>query len=925
MEQGPPTPGGGLAAVLAQGATIGGGRAELLKKGLNEGLAFYKEYNESRLKLAFASFDEDMRKALYEIFFLLHVNDPSLENLSYTATRKDNSTGVPRYKEVQEYTNLYVENAPCGIKGIANLSSVFRKDMEDYLQSTFGKGLGRSGGGESSIVCLQSIGSIGTIGHKSGTSDLDLQVIHQLYSYPDDLISWSDEKFRGLLEQEHSMWIRMLGRKNKLGAADLKKPAIRQQLSNQATVSLTKSFPILYKSLIGGNGDYNADLKKEGGGALRTQLLQELMSLVKRGTRISEAENIQKREALFKTRLQLIQKYIEDKFPKAEIYMFGMSLDMYRAGKYTSSLEFKESSGSAYELILNYETLMPGIQFTPVIPAHFVFPTAVNNDPSLYQRLTDYIDFQAVDFYDTVAPMMIDMGHTPNLDTSYVAKHMTAAYWEAFKASSGNLPKATLNLLRFEMLIEKKFHQTIIQIIKDPKDLNTMVSPRPMKQADADLQMKSEIGGAPNWAVVAIEFDAPQLLQDPWWLRYKALKIGFGEDNGVAGLDSSQRNEISRIIDLAFALHVRISDVFTKPGDNRAFDTHREQVLLRMLETAFPPGTKKRTFIEHIFAGEVQAVTQFENELRANFRWCLERIQKKIGGMGVENQIRKNQEVQLWHQYYLEFFEPKSNVVQKTIMHGLKFPRGRLQIGYKKGDGWFFRSLQKQSGVGKRFDTFGILDHLPEEVTLIEGSGFLHGLSTCIVNGYYGILNRGSLKESRTALEFDAKHMDLGNDLDNAKAFISPDFIERMLERILEFFPYEYHHYLDYIRVDRKLDKVYLFLNLWHFGRLSILYRDNLNTWYCDEIDHPQLHKKGNELSRDAKKLFSSPELHESFDRFMVTQKLFVDEVDLKVWVNPNSVDSKHSPFQSEVKERELGEDFRNQILKTHPKLNRAG
>ena len=299
--------------------------------------------------------------------------------------------------------------------------------MEDYIQSTFGKGLGRSGGGESSIVCLQSIGSIGTIGHKSGTSDLDLQVIHQLYSYPDDLISWSDEKFRGLLEQEHSMWIRMLGRKNKLGAADLKKPAIRQQLSNQATVSLTKSFPILYKSLIGGNGDYNADLKKEGGGALPTELLQELMSLVKRGTRISEAENIQKREALFKTRLQLIQKYIEDKFPKAEIYMFGMSLDMYRAGKYTSSLEFKESSGSAYELILNYETLMPGIQFTPVIPAHFVFPTAVNNDPSLYQRLTDYIDFQAVDFYDTVAPMMIDMGHTPNLDTSYVAKHMTAA------------------------------------------------------------------------------------------------------------------------------------------------------------------------------------------------------------------------------------------------------------------------------------------------------------------------------------------------------------------------------------------------------------------------------------------------------------------------------------------------------------------
>ena len=88
-------------------------------------------------------------------------------------------------------------------------------------------------------------------------------------------------------------------------------------------------------------------------------------------------------------RLALIQKYIEDKFPKAEIYMFGMSLDMYRAGRYMSSLDFKESSGSAYELILNYETLMPGIQFTPGVPAHFCFPTAVNNDRQSRRILMD--------------------------------------------------------------------------------------------------------------------------------------------------------------------------------------------------------------------------------------------------------------------------------------------------------------------------------------------------------------------------------------------------------------------------------------------------------------------------------------------------------------------------------------------------------
>ena len=131
-----------------------------------------------------------------------------------------------------------------------------------------------------------------------------------------------------------------------------------------------------------------------------------------------------------------------------------------------------------------------------------------------------------------------------------------------------------------------------------------------------------------------------------------------------------------------------------------------------------------------------------------------------------------------------------------------------------------------------------------------------------------------------------------------------------------------------WLRVDPAYKRAFFLVvgvNLLAFGRLSILYRDNLNTWYCDEIDHPELHKQADALSQNADKLLSAPELNETFDRFMVNQKLFVDEVDLKAWVNPNSVDSKHSPFQSELKEKELGESFREYILKTHPKINRAG
>ena len=919
-------PGQGLSAILRQGVTIQQDRAASLRKGVDDGLSFFNQYNDGRLKLAFDCFDEDMRNALFEVIFLLHVNDPRLATVEYTATRKDNSKGVPRYVESREHADLYLEGAPCGVKGIEMLSPVFRESFRQYVEKTFG--MGAAGGpskGDRAIVCLQSIGSIGTIGHKSGTSDLDLQVIYDLFPYQEEFHAWSDEEFRGMLEREQGWWVGRLGREKKLTRVQAQQPAVRQELSTRAARQIARSYPLLHKYLIGARADYGADLAGADGPALRPRLVKELITLVKRHLRLSQAASMRAGEALLKERIGQIQEYINDKFPQAEIYMFAMSLDMYRAGRYTSSLEFKESSGSAYELILNYETLMPGIQFSPTIPSHFLFPEAINNNADLYRSLTQFIEFQAMDIYQDVSPLLVDLGNTPDLNSHYLAQHMPAAYWEAFKASSGNLPKATLNLLRFEMLLEEEYRHTIIKFIKEPRAINEMISSRPREPQQERAALVREETGMPNWVLTELELDYPALQQDPWWLRYKALKVAFGEAGGVTGMKESQRDQISKIVDLAFALHVRISDVFTKPGDRHSFDAHREQVLVRFLDYAFPAGTGKRKQLEHIFSGEVQAVSQFETELREHFRGSLERTQSKIAQLGVENPRKKSQEVKLWHEYYLEYFEPKPNVVQKTIMHHLKFPRGRLQIGYEIDRGWFFRSLQKASQVGKRFDTFGVLDHLPEEVTLIKDTHFMFGLATCIVNGYYGILNRGTLRETRTALEFDRKHMDLGNRLDNEKAFISPDYIERMLERILKFFPYEYHHYLDFIRVDRKVQRIYVFLNLWRFGRLSFLYRDNLNTWYCDEFDHPDLHKQGQELCKDLDGLLSAPTLHESLDRFLVSQRLFVDEVELKTWVNPNSVESRHSALEPIIKERELADVFAQKILSIHPKLSRAG
>jgi hypothetical protein len=368
---------------------------------------------------------------------------------------------------------------------------------------------------------------------------------------------------------------------------------------------------------------------------------------------------------------------------------------------------------------------------------------------------------------------------------------------------------------------------------------------------------------------------------------------------------------------MAFALHVRISDVFTKPGDTRPFASHREQVLIEFLKRAFPPISEKRKFLEHLFIGEVRSVNQFEQEMRELFKSCLNRVNQKIAAFNIQGQGNQR-EFEIWYHYYQSNFEPAPNVIPKTILNHLKVARGRLQIGYKVGEGWFFRSFQRESKVGKRFDTFGHLDHLPEDVMLRERSAFLSGLADCVLNGYYGVLNQGTLKETRTVIEFDAKYMDLGNRTDNTLAYVRPDNVHRVLTQIIEFFPYRTYHYMDCVQKKREVVEVMLFLNLCHFGRLSALYRDNLLTWYCDEWEHPDLYARAHNLRASLKSEIMAKPIHITLAKFFKAKEINPTQVQLRAWVNPNSVDTAHSAQQVQIKEREISEEFLRVVKHVH-------
>ncbi|PCI30039.1 MAG: hypothetical protein COB67_02915 [SAR324 cluster bacterium] len=893
--------------IFRQGIELNSNLLTRLRTEAQDGATFFREYNESRIKLAFDAFDLPMRYALFEIIFLLNINDKRFKSWSFTKFQDGNRGEQNEGEEL--IADIYVEGGPFGVKGIEQVSQIFHKEFNLYCQKTFGESPLPVNDPNPPIDGIYSIGSIGTIGHKPITSDLDLEVQYDLTPFLFEAGKWDDSLLTNALKTERNYLIERYLQKRGLPTTEKLKPEQRKKISAFFTQHIAKNYPCLFHQLISKKHDFVRDIEQEKEGKVRNKLIQEVIKLMKRNLELTSSAAIKEQENLLKQRITKVQDYVQRKFPEAEVYLFPFSVSDFRRGYFGSTLESKESSGGAYELILNYDTLMPGIFFTSSIPIHFLIPPEINNNLQQCEKLIDYLRFQLLDFYGPYCHQLTHQGHTPNLDINYVAKHYTAVYWEAFKASSGNLPKATLNLLRYEMLLEGQVGKTIIQLIKEPYLLDEFVTNQNGATEDEAGENFSPA------SLLQLEEEFPLLHRDPWWLRYKALKIAYSIPGLIAELPADQTVNISDLLDVSFALHVRVSDVFRTPGDSRKFDSHREQVLIKFLAVAFPEFSARRNQLHAIFIGDVQTVNEYEVNLRTIFQNSVERIHQKIAKLKLQGDETSSKEFEIWFHYYLKSFKPMPNVVQRSILNHLQTPRGRLQIGFKGVDGWFFRSLQKGSSAGKRFQS-DILSMLPNETLLLEKTGFLQGLVYCVINGYYGIFNKGRLDETKTIVEFDRRFSHLENDVDNNYAYVRPDQIDRIMTKILAVMKPLKVSYLDCIRTERKIQDVMIFLNLLKFGELAILYRDNLNTIFVDRLEVPGFDQQVKEFINSAEAMFRVRILHQVLKLFFKDKEIDPAQVNLTTWVNLNSVESSQSMTKNKEREQDLAEKFKKIILK---------
>ncbi|MCP4753720.1 MAG: hypothetical protein GY866_22780 [Proteobacteria bacterium] len=898
---------------------------KLIGDAVSDGARFFNEYNENRLKLAISTFTEDMKKALFEIVFFLHVNDPKFEQHEYEATIVEDEDGVLKEKRRKAKATLYIESAPAGVMGIDALSGTFRGEFAEFVKNELNAEIPPVSG-NAPICSVSSVGSIGTIGYKKSASDLDLQIQYELDPFIFDSEQISDFHMNKYANRLIEYFTRRFMVRNKLSPKELKDKKRLAEIRSSGKKNFQRRFPLVYSAVV----QKSIKLFKQLMVDTRTHkaFMHELMDMNKMYAKLINRPDRQWREKLLKKKIANIQAYVQKKYPNAEVYLFAYSAEDFRNGFHGTTLESKEASGSAYELILNYEILLPGVQFLPVVPAHFLVPPAYNANRKIYQRLLDYVRFGLIDSFNDHRNWLVDLGATPPLSLDYMIAHSGAIYWEAFKASSGNLPKALLNLLRLEMLFDPKYNATAIEMIKHPNKLNELVdqaqdeaSPNNPEDNQEGEETEAADGegmtaGLPPLKLLEFEKEFPLLLQDPWWLRYKALKIAFGPEN--ENIESEdERNTLSRMIDICFALHVKLSDIFADKDKKVDRSNMREPVLNRLLEKAFPGA--QGVFMRQIFIGEVKSVKSFEKILKTLFTNSMERIRQIVEK--AEGEDRTDQEeLQIWRHYYERNFEPEAHTIHRDILEHLKVPRDRLQIGYSNDKKWFFKALQKRIQTDAQQYIDGDMVFMPDEVQLFEHESFLHGIACCVMNRYYGVRHKGTFKEVTTQLEFAMANISIGKQSADEYAFIKPDNIERLLERINTAFPPIPFDYKSILTQKSRVTDVFVFLSLLEFGRLSFLYQDNFKVWYVEEIDHPAIESKYYDY-------FDKPDIILDLEPLKKTVKSFLSKIEFVVnagtidnvffWVNPNSVKTSHSGLKQKEKEEELASRFAKIILQT--------
>ncbi len=325
---------------------------------------------------------------------------------------------------------------------------------------------------------------------------------------------------------------------------------------------------------------------------------------------------------------QQVERYLSHKLPDTEIHFFVNFLRRQRKGDHTPFLVSPEGS-QAYSLLLNDFLLNPAIFLAGQPPMPFELPqnlktlisvgTFPDEDWTFIQtkRPDEVAKRQTPPDQETETFLLRNLPNWGDLTLSreQMLSHAIPIFLrESEKASHGNLPKALLNCLWVEMLV------CLDEKIARPTSLTRLLF---YPEERALFQERSARKWSPS--LLRLEASFPQLIRDPWWLKFSEMLTRFTDE------------DIQRQLIFCFAQHIKLSDAIDFASgnvlgqDNR--ETWRIQALAGFYEVFFASSADRLQLMRFV-QGRDDTTHKIEKKLKQLFRDSMRRVERKLCQIG---------------------------------------------------------------------------------------------------------------------------------------------------------------------------------------------------------------------------------------------------------------------------------------------------
>ena len=619
--------------------------------------------------------DSDLKSTVHESLLLFHVNPTDLPPFVLEQTVGYDEDGKPILDS--STFNVFPENAYAGIDGLERFLPPAFKEGSEGFRSFARKNYPLLAGTLDStetphIRALTTIGSLGGIGHKPD-SDMDAQVIvetipavkqpwmdldffHALLTYLHRLLLTSIENALGekfaqlreqakflLREQHHegltgeelriievilpSTLRKLLD--NQLWKLFLKRPAQDQEKLVERNVThllqehpgfarfwpaLEVFFPFLQCPT------------QESPKALRSGVLLRNFGGLIRNYQKEQALGIEaKTEYPMLIKVRVVEQYLTKKYPNTEVHYFLNLLRNMREGRHTPFLVSPEGS-LAYSLLLNDFLLNPAMMLAGKPPMPFCIPRELR--PLLTVGVLPDAQWHVAQPDPQGRPQqvlmrtMADWGSLDVPRTLFIEHVIPIFLRESEKVSHRNLPKALLNCWWMELLCDEPYGHPL-----------TSLTALVLNPADREL-VKNPTSEHPYLEKLGLLEEAfPQLLLDPWWIKFSELLTRF------------PHKKVCKEIVFCFAQHLRLSDIinFSMQAEPLRLDPHatwRERAMVVFYEHFFP-NLVERLELMHFAQGRDDTANLVEERLKKQFLDSMLRVERQLCVLGKQRAARQ--------------------------------------------------------------------------------------------------------------------------------------------------------------------------------------------------------------------------------------------------------------------------------------------